>query len=38
MVWGPGGYKFLDFTKVGLPLNIIYMVVGSLLIPLIWHF
>jgi di/tricarboxylate transporter len=23
MVYGPGGYRFLDFTRVGLPLNII---------------
>ncbi|NJS40100.1 MAG: SLC13 family permease [Rhodobacteraceae bacterium] len=36
MVYGPGGYKFSDFTKVGLPLNIIVMLVSALLIPLIW--
>jgi di/tricarboxylate transporter len=36
MVYGPGGYKFLDFTKVGLPLNIITWLVCSALIPLIW--
>lgn len=36
MVYGPGGYKFLDFTKFGLPLNIITWLVCSALIPLIW--
>ncbi len=36
MVYGPGGYKFLDFTKVGLPLNIITWLLCSALIPLIW--
>ncbi|PZV08475.1 MAG: SLC13 family permease [Leptolyngbya sp.] len=32
MVYGPGGYKFFDFTRVGLPLNIILTVVTPLLI------
>lgn len=36
MVYGPGGYRFSDFTKVGLPLNVICALVASLLIPLIW--
>jgi len=36
MVYGPGGYKFSDFTRVGLPLNIIIMLVASALIPLLW--
>ena len=36
MVYGPGGYRFSDFTKVGLPLNIIVMLVVCALIPLIW--
>jgi di/tricarboxylate transporter len=36
MVYGPGGYKFSDFTKVGLPLNLIVMLVACALIPLIW--
>ncbi|MEO8613604.1 MAG: SLC13 family permease [Luteolibacter sp.] len=38
MVYGPGGYKFTDFLKVGIPLNIICWVVSCLIIPLIWHF
>ena len=36
MVYGPGGYKFLDFTRIGLPLNIITWLLVSALIPLIW--
>ena len=36
MVYGPGGYKFSDYVKVGLPLNIIIWLVASALIPLIW--
>jgi di/tricarboxylate transporter len=36
MVYGPGGYRFSDYVKVGLPLNLITMLVVSALIPLIW--
>ena len=36
MVYGPGGYKFLDFTRIGVPLNIITWLLCSALIPLIW--
>jgi di/tricarboxylate transporter len=36
MVYGPGGYKFLDFTRIGIPLNIITWLLCSALIPLIW--
>lgn len=36
LVYGPGGYRFVDFIRVGLPLNLIMAVVASLLIPIIW--
>ena len=36
MVYGPGGYKFSDYVKVGLPLNIIVWLVCSALIPVLW--
>ena len=36
MVYGPGGYRFADFLKVGIPLNLSLGIVVSVLIPLIW--
>tara|TARA_R110000850_G_scaffold176981_2_gene302877 strand:- start:1361 stop:3229 length:1869 start_codon:yes stop_codon:yes gene_type:complete len=37
-VYGAGGYKFTDFPRVGVPLNLILWVVASVLIPLFWPF
>lgn len=36
LVYGPGHYRFTDFVKVGLPLNVLVMLVTVTLIPLIW--
>jgi di/tricarboxylate transporter len=36
MVYGPGGYKFGDFIKIGIPLNVILWIVASILIPIFW--
>ncbi len=36
MVYGPGGYKFRDFLKVGTPLTIIYMLVTITILKLIY--
>ncbi|WP_020039030.1 SLC13 family permease [Salipiger mucosus] len=36
LVYGPGGYRFSDFLKVGVPLNLSVGVLSALLIPLIW--
>ena len=36
MVYGPGGYKFLDFTRIGLPLNIVTGITACLLILVFW--
>lgn len=36
MVYGPGGYRFSDYLKVGIPLNLSTGIVASLLIPMLW--
>ena len=38
MVYGPGGYRFKDFVKVGVPLNLLLWLVAVLLVPLAWPF
>jgi di/tricarboxylate transporter len=37
-VFGAGGYRFSDFPKVGIPLNLILWVVAVIFIPLFWPF
>ena len=34
--YGPGGYRFTDFVRVGLPLDLICAAVAITLIPMIW--
>lgn len=38
LVYGPGGYRFSDFLRIGVPLNIVMMLAMSLLIPLFFPF
>ncbi len=38
MVYGPGGYRFSDFLKIGVPMNIAMWIVASILIPTVWPF
>lgn len=36
MVYGPGGYRFTDFMRLGIPMNLGLGLLASLLIPLFW--
>lgn len=36
LVYGPGGYKFSDFLRVGIPLNLSIGLLASFVIPYIW--
>lgn len=36
MVYGPGGYRFMDYIKFGAPLKVIFWAVSMALIPVIW--
>jgi len=38
MVYGPGGYKFTDFVKVGVPLTIVVGIIVLILTPMVWPF
>ena len=36
LVQGIGGYRFTDYVKVGLPMNIIVFLISTFVIPMIW--
>ena len=38
MVYGPGGYKFTDFVKIGIPMTVVVGIITILLAPLVWPF
>jgi di/tricarboxylate transporter len=38
MVYGPGGYRFNDYVKIGVPMDILIGVICVLLTPLVWPF
>lgn len=38
MVFGPGGYKFTDFVKIGIPMSILVGIITIFLAPKVWPF
>lgn len=38
MVYGPGGYRFMDFMRLGVPLTLLVGSLSVIMIPLIWPF
>jgi di/tricarboxylate transporter len=36
MVYGPGGYRFGDYARLGLPLTVLVVVVTVVVVPLFW--
>jgi len=37
MVYGPGGYRFSDFLRIGVPMNLLMALVTITAIPFIWQ-
>ncbi len=38
MIMGPGGYKFSDYVRFGLPLTVVVGTVTMIVVPLVWKF
>ena len=38
MVMGPGGYRFTDYLRAGIPVTLMVGFITLTLIPLFWHF
>jgi di/tricarboxylate transporter len=38
MVYGPGGYKFMDFPRLGLPLTVLVAILATLIAPQVFPF
>jgi di/tricarboxylate transporter len=36
LVMGPGGYRFVDYLKVGVPLTIVVFITVMVLLPMLW--
>jgi di/tricarboxylate transporter len=38
MIYNPGGYKYTDFLRTGVPLSIVFWILSVLFIPMFWSF
>jgi di/tricarboxylate transporter len=38
LVMGPGGYRFSDYTKVGIPLTFVVLMIVLVVVPIFWPF
>jgi di/tricarboxylate transporter len=38
MVYGPGGYRFSDYVRIGIPLDLVFLAVTVVVTPLVWPF
>jgi di/tricarboxylate transporter len=38
MVYGPGGYRFTDFVKIGIPMTAVVGIITIILAPMVWPF
>jgi di/tricarboxylate transporter len=36
LVMGPGGYRFADYLRVGIPLTFVVFLVTAVVLPLVW--
>jgi len=36
IIYGPGGYHFFDYTRVGAPLTVLLALATALLAPIVW--
>lgn len=36
IVYGPGGYRFSDYLKIGIPLNLLYLIVTVVIVYFVW--
>jgi di/tricarboxylate transporter len=36
LIYGPGGYRFGDYVRVGTPLNLIFWIIATIMIPRLW--
>jgi di/tricarboxylate transporter len=38
MVYGPGGYRYLDYTRLGAPLTAVVVITILIAVPIVWPF